>query len=365
MKNLYSITKALLLCLFLFSFNCIAYSQSHFVVISNIIQAGFEDANIFCQAYVNPLGKALASDLSGGWYGSAQVHEAGGFDLTYNFHYSQTPNVDGSFDLSNIGLIAIRPVGVTLAPTITNGNDVTTTNVFYTNPNGGADIKLFDEDITISGIDRSFGSPLPTFDIGFGIPFHTEIRARIIPRSDFKDYGLLNLWGLGIKHEFSKWIPFLEEYKINASLLFAYSKLKMDAGLDYEPNAGFIETSITLPENQQFSLDASSFVTNLIISSRFSFISPYISGGFSRNNYEYKLLGTYYYALPNSNTGNFEILNDDQHRMINPITFTSDFGFKPQFAIGVSLELVFLNIHAQYTIQEYNMFSAGIGISVR
>ena len=116
-----------------FSFTFL-YAQSPYDIVGTIVQAGEEDAAVLLGNYMKPLGKAWGSDLSCGWYNTAQTHETGGFDLTFGLHYAIIPDIEKTFDLGNIGLQRIQSTdGDNIAPTVLNANETENINIILDN----------------------------------------------------------------------------------------------------------------------------------------------------------------------------------------------------------------------------------------
>lgn len=335
-----------------------SYSQSPYDILGTVVQAGEEDAIAFIGNYMKPLGKAWGSDLSCGWYNTAQTHEIGGFDLTFGLHYAKVPDIDKTFDLGNTGLQKIQSTdGDNIAPTVLNANETANINIILDNNQ-----LLLAEDIEMKGFDISGSVPLPTFQIGLGIIKNTEIMGRLIPNTSLSDFGNINLWGFGIKHNFYQWLPIVDDFPLDASILFAYSKVKLNFGLDYTPAADDDFINVILPEDQKMEMKISAWTANLIISKKILFVTPYVSAGITNTNFNMELLGTYYFAIPNED-GILEINDDDAYRIDGGININPEIELDTQFTAGLRVKFMVFTISAQYTMQEYNTFSAGFGLS--
>jgi hypothetical protein len=78
--------------------------------------------------------------------------------------------------------------------------------------------------------------------------------------------------------------------------------------------------------------------------------TPYVSVGYTGGKSNMGLLG------------NYEL--EDGSLLTDPINFEEKMGTM-RASVGGTLKLFVLTLHAEYTFQEYNLFSAGVGISVR
>ncbi|NOZ47688.1 MAG: hypothetical protein GXO79_13040 [Chlorobi bacterium] len=346
----------LILCYFI-SINIIK-AQSPYDITATMMQASIDDAGIFLNEYMSPLDKAWSASMANSWYNTAQTHETGSFEIIFNYSWASTPEIDKTFDIQNVGLTAVNSVdGNTVVPTIVNSEISNNIKISSTN-----NISLNDTVYTLSGFNAPNGIPLPTFNIGIGIYKNTDFVGRLIPNSAIGDFGAINLWGFGVKHDILQWLPFVDEIPFKAAIQFGFTKFNMNYGLNYSPSADRI--NVQLPENQELKMKITNLTGNIILSKKIYFATPYLSVGFSKTSLNMIMDGTYYFALNNQLTGISEINDSDEYRFIDPINIKPEPNIQTQFTAGLRLKFLVLTMHAQYSFQEYGVFTAGVGISV-
>ena len=147
----------------------------------------------FVQAYISPWANAFGAGLNGGWYNTAKPHKFGGFDITTGISAGFVPASAETFDVSKIGLSnSITGTGPssTVAGPDKNGPAMT-----YKDNGSGVTLASFN---TPPGTNWKI-IPVPTAQIGIGLPFGTELKVRFIPKINIKG-GDISLWGVGIVH---------------------------------------------------------------------------------------------------------------------------------------------------------------------
>ena len=304
--------------------------------IVDFLKAGQADANALSQAYLLPYGEMLGVNLNSGWYNSAKVHKVGGFDITLSASYTKAPSSKKSFDPNNLGLTTIEATNPGMAPTMAGDKNASmpfhlkgdpTKNSFMTMEGAGADM---------------FVSPM--IQAAVGLPFHTEIMGRFMPKVSYGDYGDAGLWGLGVKHSIKDYIPFVKRVPfLQASVLAAYTDFNAKLGVS---NQGFGSNMGTGSGDLETS--AGAFTSRLLIGVNVPVVSFYTGLGYG------------------TTTSNFDIVGDfaGYEETSNPIALeykTSGFDFNA----GMRIRLAIISLHADYTVGEYSVITAGIGINFR
>lgn len=245
--------------------------------------------------------------------------------------------------------------------------------------------------------DGLLGTPMPYIQLGVGLPLDFDIIGRYLPPLPIGDLGTFSTWGFGVKHEFKRWIPFLKSVPINISGLFAYNTMNMEVELDYK---GFFEPNIddyihssdwekNFPTNQQFVMDVNSTTVQLLISKKLLFITPYVGLGITSGSFKLGFDGDY--VIPGIDIDATTLSQSlaagqtDLGSIVKPtlnkesVIFGEGAGmqtvkgpvieqtvFTPNLTLGVRVQfLLLLSIHAQYTLQPYRTFNAGLGINFR
>jgi len=317
-----------------------AFSQES---LRNFFQAGEDNARILTKAYMKPYGEMLGTALNAGWYNTAKVHKLGGFDLTFSVMNAVTPSSATSFDVSKLDLNGLNVQGssapniagdmpeaerAVLSPDAPNGD-----MVGFTMPNGSGNDKL----------------PLPMLQAAVGLPFNTEVMARFVPKMDFGDAGEVNVIGFGLKHSLKDYIPFVKRLPfLQMSLLAAYT--------DFNSSYGVGSGGMMQVENGELAISSGAFTSRLLVGANFPVVAIYTGVGYGSTNSDFDVKGTYSYT----NETTQENVN------IGPDPFT--LGYKTtgiDFNAGLRLRLGFLALHADYTVGDYSVLTAGVGINIR
>lgn len=169
---------------------------------------------------------------------------------------------------------------------------------------------------TISGINQS-SFALPMLQVNLGLFANLEATARFVT-ADFSDYGKLTVYGGGFKYGVSELLPL--------GVL----------PLDFSVQAGYHK--FTLGDI----LDAGTFNMNFQASVSVPVMPLDVYGGIGFDNSSL--------VVRTSNLDGGTGLKD----------VTIDGENKLRYNVGVSLTFLIVNIHADYTISEYNSVAAGI-----
>ncbi|MCU4157609.1 hypothetical protein J1N10_16655 [Carboxylicivirga sp. A043] len=302
--------------------------------IVDFLKAGQADANALSQAYLLPYGEMLGVNLNSGWYNAAKVHKVGGFDITISASYTTAPNSKKKFKPGELetltpGTSNGLPDGY--APTMAAGdnaymtfNDKITNTPVITMEGAGADV---------------FVNPM--IQAAIGLPFHTEIMGRFMPTVDYGDFGEAGLWGLGLKHSIKDYIPFIKRVPfLQASVLAAYT----DFGAKLSVNEAGIG-------NGNLETSAGAFTSRLLVGVNIPVVSFYTGLGYGTTTSNFDL------------KGDFRV-GDDTDTTPDPIALeynTNGFDFNA----GMRIRLAIISLHADYTVGEYSVITAGVGINFR
>ena len=75
---------------------CIVISQQS--IYSQVTIENQNDAKLFLEEYLSPMGEGLGAMLNNGWYHSARTHKFGGFDVSISLNSLFIPKAKKSFD---------------------------------------------------------------------------------------------------------------------------------------------------------------------------------------------------------------------------------------------------------------------------
>ncbi|MEO9483754.1 MAG: DUF6588 family protein [Ekhidna sp.] len=323
-----------------------------------IFKGGTADANRYLEAYTKSMMLSFNNGLGSGWYNTAATHKLLGFDLTATVNIANIPNDERQFDFNSRTWqnLQLQPGSSSTLPTAVGGP--TESRLFIpagTEAIPGSGI-LYENDVVFDapeGFDVEdlpvVGFPVPAIQLGIGLPKNTELIIRYA--SDFGaagDDGSFNIFGLGIKHDLKQWIPGLKLVPFDFSGFASFNRLSAD-----------YDILVNDPEFQAdgvAELKASSVTIQGIISKKIAILTPYVGIGYNIASSSLDVKGTFTYR--DTNSGAEGVVTD-------PVALSFSGGSSPRINAGLRLKLLILTIHAEYAIQKYNTFTAGVGISIR
>ncbi|MCD2260974.1 DUF6588 family protein [Psychroserpens luteolus] len=319
-----------------------------------------DDASLLTQNYLNPAMEGLMYSMNGGWYSTAKTHKKFGFDIMINANASFVPNQDQLFafvpgDYTFLSL----PNGETSLNTVMSEND-TETQIDISIPTGDGTFKVasFDmpggitDDLPINAV------PTPMVQLGFGLPFNTDIKLRLFPELNFDDSVNANLIGFGLQHDLMQYLGPLDKLPLSLSILGAFTNMKVTYDIDDENTEDEVAVS-----NGEAEFKMNTWTIQAIASLDFKIITLYGSVGYNQGKTTAKMKGDYIltYDVVDSN-GN--VIGTIDESISNPINL--DFEANGMRAtLGTRLNIGFFKIFADYTFQDYNTATAGIAFSFR
>ena len=305
------------------------------------------DAENLTRAYINPAMKGLIYGMNSGWYHTAKVHKKLGFDISIGLNASIVPSKDELINLSALGLssnIGFAPG--TTTPTVAGTGDGANLTV-DTTVDGNAVSASFTMPSGISDDLPLKAVPTPAVQLSLGLPYKFDVMLRLVPSVGDNDVKG-ELFGLGLKKEITSLFGPLDKLPLHVSVLVAYTSMNVDYTIDGNAIAG---------QNQSAAFKLNSYTVQAIGSLNFPIINIYGGFGYTGGNSTLKMLGTYDLEYSNGGTTVVDTVTD-------PLNLDFDAsGFRT--TIGARLSLGFFKIFGDYTLQEYNTFSAGIAFSFR
>jgi hypothetical protein len=332
--------------------------------IGTFVSAGTEDGEKLIKGYLTPYLNAFGASMTGGWYNTAKSHKLGGFDLTVTLNTAIVPNGSKSFDVDGLGLTNLTRVAGSEAksPTIAGNKDQGPMMQYnlngYTNnafelPKGTGNLYI----------------PTPMLQMGIGLIKETEIIGRYMPTFSISG-SKIGMWGIGIKHSVSQWIPVLKKVPVlHVSIVGGYTRLKSNVAIAVDPSdigANGLALDPTINNqtwnDQQMKLETGSLTANLVISADLSVVSFYGGVGFASTYTNLKLQGNYPMITIDNDIPTVMASKDP----IDIKVKNQDGGVtKPRYNLGMRLKLAIITIHFDYTRANYNVITAGLGISFR
>jgi hypothetical protein len=303
--------------------------------ISELLSGSLKDANIIGKAYLEPLGKGFGASLNSGWYNTAKPHKLFGFDITFTVATAIPPSSAKTFDVSKLSLNywELQTSTDKMAPTVSGSKK------------DGPVLQAIGDPGTTLTLPKGAGLtlvPAPMIQAGIGLPFNTELDLRFLPKISIPDAGEFSLWGFGIKNEFKEFIPGFKALPFNVSAFFGYTNFKssFDAKQSGSSNS-----------NQKLNFNASGYTTKLLISKSIPVLTVYAGVGYTKSTTNVDL------------KGDFEL---DGVPIPDKTPISLDFVNKGMSAnLGLRIKLAVIAFHFDYTLGDYKLFNAGVGINFR
>jgi hypothetical protein len=310
-----------------------------------LLQEDIDESKVLIGEYISPFMKSSSLGLNQGWYNTAKNHKLFGVDLTVTVSAMGIPKDESSFNVSKLGLQHFSLKSGETAPTIF-GNDEEPVYI-YNNGSG------FTKEITgLPGLDLKDkigrnAMPVPIAHLGIGLPKNTELKVRFVPSVDLNGNGEFNMWGVGVLHDIKQHIPGIKLLPFDLAGFVGYTRMDVV----YRP-----DVSVDVQgENQRSEMRMSATTVQVLISKKVSVLTGYAGVGYNIAKSNLGIKGTY-------------DLNDDgdtaDAHEINPLDLNYS-ASGARVTAGLRIKLAVLTLHADYTFQKYNAFSAGVGISVR
>ena len=331
-----------------------AYS-AHAQVINfgEMVKAQQSDAELLLKEFMNPYMKAFSAGLGSGWYNTGKTHSIGRPDFTFTVSPVFIPGSDKTFDLHNLALQSVSyDPAKSITPTVAGSTDAVTPqlDVLATNPSNGQKVK-------VSSFKMPHGTglgvlPVPTAQLGIGLPFSTDLIFRFIPTTTYQDASI-GLIGVGFKHDIKQWIPGLSALPFDWSFLFGYTNFKAAYKLNVPSSTG------QTYDNQELQLNVNSYSFSTIFSKKLPVITFYGALGYDVATTALKLNGTYPVARATDSNGNSVEAN-----LTDPVNLSVNTSNGAKATAGFRLKLAVFTVHADYTFAKYPIASAGLGLSL-
>lgn len=316
--------------------------------IENILLTSTEDARILAEGYTAPIGKTLTYALNSGWATSAKTHKKLGFGLTIGGAAPFVPDVDQVF--TPTGLTSLSVPSGSLSTVFGEGGDQEL-NFSFSESVLGNEIEYEGKLSFPGGLkdELPLGTvPAPIVQASVGVVFETDLLVRFIPTMEMQG-STFSLTGFGLKHSIMQYFGPLDKLPLNVSVLAAISK----ASFEYDLSDSTFGGNST---NRKMTFEADTFTIQALASIDLPIISAFAGLGYNAGDSQFNVSGDYSIDYGITGIGP-RILKD-------PISIASD-ASGVMGIVGARLNLLFLKIFANYTIQEYNTLTAGISFNFR
>jgi hypothetical protein len=316
--------------------------------IENILLTSTEDARILAEGYTAPIGKTLTYALNSGWATSAKTHKKLGFGLTIGGAAPFVPDVDQVF--TPTGLTSLSVPSGSLSTVFGERGDQEL-NFSFSESVLGNEIEYEGKLSFPGGLkdELSLGTvPAPIVQASVGVVFDTDLLVRFIPTMEMQG-STFSLMGFGLKHNIMQYFGPLDKLPLNVSVLAAISK----ASFEYDLSDSTFGGNST---NRKMTFEADTFTIQALASIDLPIISAFAGLGYNAGDSQFNVSGDYSIDYGITGIGP-RILKD-------PISIASD-ASGVMGIVGARLNLLFVKIFTNYTIQEYNTLTAGISFNFR
>lgn len=350
LQNQEYIMKNFILSIITFTFTLTTASAQLLGGIEKILLTSTEDSRVLAEGYTAPIGKTLTYALNSGWATSAKTHKKLGFGLTIGAAVPYVPDADLVF--TPTGLTSLNVPSGSLPTVFGEGGDQEL-NFAFTESVLGNEIDYAGKLSFPGGLkdELPFGTlPAPIIQASVGAVFDTDVLVRFVPTIDIEDSSF-KLFGFGLKHNIMQYFGPLDKLPLNVSVLAAMSKASLEYDLSDSTFGGN-------SDNRNMTFEADTFTIQALASLDFPVVSVFGALGYNSGNSQFDVSGDYSidYELQGLPTIS-RVLKD-------PISIESD-ATGVMGLIGARLNLLFMKIYSNYTIQEYNTLNFGISFNFR
>ncbi|WP_235835818.1 DUF6588 family protein [Cognatitamlana onchidii] len=312
-----------------------------------LLSAGIEDAQRFASDYLKPGTNGLMHGMNANWFNSAKAKPLGAFEISIIGNYGPIKDEKKTFvmdtDLYNNVTFSQGGSAQRVATVLGTNNPDVDVIVKYDDPIFGG------QEVTVTlpngiGEDIDF---IPTAIIqgALGVSNGFEVKARFVPKLNFDDVEF-GMYGGALQAEFTKWLSHDIYMPVSISGLIAYTQVNTTYDLT---NSSGIEG-----ENQRVENATSTWLFQLLASTKLPIINFYGGLGFLSGTSDSDLKGTY-------------IITDGSitaDPIIDPFSISSKVS-DVRATLGTKLKLGFFRLNAEYHISDFNVFSVGLNFGFR
>lgn len=334
--------KNFLIGVFLMLSTTVSFAQ---IDLESVLEGGPGDAQAYLRGYLSPFATGFGNGLSGGWYSTAKAHKFLGIDIAIIANAAIVPTEGETFTFNNADFTNIKLDNSSLSsaelPTAfgsqalgdrpllefsdSNGNTISTSSL------PGVGLK---EALPIN----ANVVPSPMVQLGVGLFKNTDLKVRFVPKQTGDGYEVSSA-GFGLMHDIKQWIPFVKRLPFDVSVFAGFNNLKSKFFFDTTNNP-----------SQAVELNTRTATYQLLASKKLLMFTLF--GGIGTTSYDtdVNLLGTY--------------TTSQDVNYTDPVSLNYT-GSSVRANLGLSIKLLFLKISAEYAKQEYDVFTATVGISIR
>ena len=294
-----------------------------------------EDAELLVANYLRPLDKGFGYTANSGWYNSARTHSMG-FDLTAIVSSTFLPDKAHftRFVASQYRDLELLSPADKMVPTVFGSESI---NPEYRVISSGETF----EGPSGNSLEEEFGYDailFPMVQLGVGVIPNTDVKFRFMPLIEFDDDLEARMWGVGILHNLNNYFPSGDELLVDLSLFAGLTRVETE-----------IHITETYPgENQLGKQGLTSWTIDGLISYEWSVLTFYGGIGYNQVISNIDLLGTY---------------DIGREVLVDPIDVKTNYsGIKA--TIGMRIKASIFSLYGEYSYNDYNLLTAGFGLSV-
>ncbi|MBT0607338.1 DUF6588 family protein [Aequorivita echinoideorum] len=317
--------------------------------LEDLLASGIADAQRFATGYISPAAEAMIYNTSNGWVQSAEVKSFLKFDIALVVNGTFVDDSQKTFILntSEYNNLQFSDGSTTKEVATAFGENDPDISVFAEVKNGP-----FTQQVEFNlpqGLASANLNILPAafLQARLGILKATELKVRYFPKIEQQDVEV-GIFGLGIQHEVTQWLPAEKVFPIAVSGFVGYNNLS--------GNYDFTESEIIDGDNQQFDVKQNSWIFQLQASTKWPIFNLYGGLGYVTGTSNFDVLGTYRVraGIP---------LLETTSEFNNPFSVkTKVSGVRG--SLGASLQLGFVGLHADYNFAEYDNASVGLHFGI-
>lgn len=327
--------------------------------ISELFKGSPGDVNKLINAYASPLFKGFGNSLNGGWTNTAKTLAPLKFNVRVTASVSMISDADKTFNINSLGLANVKATGSPIAPTF-GGDENMKTGIQISDPSDPSNpLKKYNTTLP-AGVTQYV--PAPQVQLTMGVIKNTDVTLRLIPTTKITDdVGSVGMFGFGVKHSLTQYLGKADKIvPFDLAVAVGYTRLSYKKSLTVRPetNNGGVSGS-TDYTGQGLEGHFSGWNTQVIISKKLAFFTPFVSVGYLTSKTDVGLKGNFPFVTGVDNTG-----RPVYTTYANPINISGSAaqtnGMRAD--VGFQMSLFFLKIYGSYSFAEYKSANAGIGL---
>ncbi|WP_299059640.1 DUF6588 family protein [uncultured Polaribacter sp.] len=319
----------------------LSFSQ---IDLESVLEGGTEDAQLLMKGYLKPFAAGFGNGINGGWYTTAKAHKLLGIDVAVIANAAFVPKTDETFTFTNSDYANIKldanpndPTASAQLPSLFGSQSLDDRPLLEFSSTDG---KISTSALPGSGLKEAIGYnvvPSAMVQLGVGLFKNTDVKVRFVPQQSEPEFEF-STFGIGVMHDLKQWVPFINKLPFDVSAFAGWNNIKSKAFLDANNNP-----------TQAVEFNTKTTMFQILASKKLAIFTLF--GG----------VGTTSYETDVNMLGNYET---DSQTFTDPVSLNYS-GSSVRANLGLSIKLLFLNISADYAIQEYNTLSVRAGFTIR